>query len=348
MQNNRMFRLSSIISLVVGVFLLWCVGSWVRSAFMGRLIAGASVRIAVEQPLSSKEIARLLLEKKIISSALGYRVYVTLARENGARVGNYDLYPGTAYQDIARALARGPVRIEREVRVIEGWDITEEAAKLSTMNPDWGSAFTDLVGTSGGSQSFDPSWRTEFSFLQSLPANRSLDGYLFPDTYRVWEDEVPEGLVRKQLQTFESRLYKPYKDVALPKPLTSFDQAVILASIVEKEVPSAKDRGIVAGIFLRRLNEGMALQSDATLTYVTGSNRGRATADELALESAYNSYKHAGLPPGPIAQPALSAMEAVMHPTPSTYRYFLTDKHNNVLYASTFEEHIRNRQRAGY
>ena len=104
----------------------------------------------------------------------------------------------------------------------------------------------------------------------------------------------------------------------------------------------------MAGLFLRRLKQGMALQSDATLTYVTDSKRGRATPTELALDSLYNSYKHTGLPPSPISAPALSAVDAVFHPTLTKNLYFLTDEQGKVLYAGTFEEHLRNKRKAGY
>jgi len=241
-----------------------------------------------------------------------------------------------------------PVRVEREVRVIEGWDIDAQAEQLRVMKEEWKAEWQDLAGKSGNKGTFDPFLRTEYAFLKALPVNRSLEGYLFPDTYRVWEDEMPGSLVKKQLQVFQERVYARFKDAPLPAPLKNFDEAIILASIVEKEVRSPEDRKKVAGLFLRRLREGMALQSDATLTYVTGSKRGRATFEELELDSLYNSYQHRGLPPSPIAHPALSAIEAVFAPTPSTYRYFLTDKDGKVFYGTTFEEHIRNRQRAGY
>ncbi len=233
-----------------------------------------------------------------------------------------------------------PVRIEREVRVIEGWTVNDEADQLRALKPTWGG--------SANTRPFDVTLRGSFSFLRGIPIDRSLEGYLFPDTYRVWEDEMPKGLIQKQLSTFNERVYERFKDVTLPAPLKNMDQAIILASIVEKEVPSVSDRKIVAGVFLRRLKEGMALQSDATLGYITHSKRGRATAAELGLDSRYNSYAYPGLPPSPISNPGLSAIEAVFAPTPSTYRYFLTDKEGKVLYASSFEEHVRNKRRAGY
>ncbi len=343
-----MSRLLHLFLALLGVFFLWTFGTWFFDAFIGRIEPGPAVQLTLDRPLPRSEVANLLKEKSLINSPRGYSLYVALARVPAAKPGTYQIQPGLRYSDIARTLARGQERVEREVRVIEGWDIEEQVAQLAAWNPDWATAFQVLAGKSGNTAPFNPKWRLEFPFLQALAPDHSLDGYLFPDTYRVWEDEIPESLIRKQLKTFDQKVYQTFKDEPLPAPLKTFDEAVILASIVEKEVQTPKDRAIVAGLFLRRLREGMALQSDATLTYITGSTRGRATPAELALESTFNSYKNTGLPPSPIAHPALSAFEAVFHPTQSTYRYFLTDKNNNVLYASTFEEHVRNKQRAGY
>ncbi|MBP6944877.1 endolytic transglycosylase MltG [Patescibacteria group bacterium] len=344
-----MSRLLHLVLACLGILCLWKFGGWAFSSFVGKIEPGSPAIIRLDQSLTHKEVAqRLQDEYRVVNSALGYRIYTAIARSPKAKPGTYQIQPGTRYSDIAPLLARGPQRAEREVRVIEGWDLRNQADQLAAINPAWRPTFLGFTGQSGNTAPFDPKWRAEFPFLQSLPADRSLEGYLFPDTYRVWEDELPESLIRKQLSVFDQRVYQIFKDMPLPAPLKTFDEAVILASIVEKEVQTTKDRAIVAGLFLRRLQEGMALQSDATLTYITGSNRGRATAEELRLETAYNSYKNRGLPPGPIAHPALSALQAVFNPTKTPYRYFLTDKQNNVLYAATFEDHIRNRQRAGY
>lgn len=343
-----MSRALSLVSTLIALWCVWVMGSWVFASFIGHVEAGPAIVIRIDHPLSSQETAEKLQSTGILSSARGYRIYVFLARTNGAKTGSYELRPGISYREIARLLARGPERIEQEVRVIEGWDIRDEAAQLANWNPTWKEAFFSLAGQSVNVKPFDPKWRAEFAFLRSLPNARSLDGYLFPDTYRVWQDEMPENLIRKQLQTFDQKVHQPFKDATIPDPLINFDQVITLASIVEKEVPSAVDRKMVAGIFLHRLNLGMALQSDATLTYLTNSKRDRASQDDLALTNQYNSYKHVGLPPSPISQPAFSAIEAVLHPTQTKNLYFLTDKQGKVLYASTFEEHIRNRQKAGY
>lgn len=294
------------------------------------------------------EIAEKLQQKGIVLTGLGYRAYAWLdSSAKHAVLGSYRLKPGMSYHDIARVLALGPERHEGTVRIIEGWTLKDIQQNLSQERGIERVKMEAMMGTVADGRAFDSRLREDFAFLKSLPKTRSLEGYLFPDTYRIWEDQLPEGLVRKQLGEFRDRYGSVQIDSSIA-PLKSIDEVVILASIIEKEVRGAEDRKMVAGIFLRRLKEGMPLQSDATLNYVTQSGSSRASREELALDSPYNSYKYRGLPPGPICNPGATALEAVLHPKTSPYRFFLTDKEGKVLYAQTFEEHGRNRQKAGY
>ncbi|MBD3251912.1 endolytic transglycosylase MltG [Candidatus Uhrbacteria bacterium] len=185
----------------------------------------------------------------------------------------------------------------------------------------------------------------DYAFLSEVPESHSLEGYLFPDTYEVWEDQLPEGLIRKQLRTFANKVIIPLEEQRAASGL-SWHEVVTLASIVEAEVRTPKTRKVVAGIFLNRLNDGMRLQSDATLNYIIDEGRDRATQQDLKLDSPYNTYRLEGLPPGPVGNPGLSSIEAVLNPTPTEYYFFLTDESGNVYYAETFEGHQRNRQEA--
>ncbi len=191
---------------------------------------------------------------------------------------------------------------------------------------------------------FDAKLKGDFPFLKELPAGASLEGYLFPSTYRVWKDQLPLGLVRKQLDEFANWQSNSAADIQ--KQGMSLPDLVTLASIVEKEVANPQDRKIVAGIFLRRLREGMPLQSDATVNYLTRSGRARSTAKDLEVDSPYNTYKYKGLPPAPIGNPGQAALDAVLHSTDLGYRYFLTDDKGKTYFAKTLEEHVQNRRTA--
>lgn len=332
---------------------LFCLGFFVSVRFIYRALfsvpdTGPRINVTIPQGASLSETADRLHKARLIPSSGEYWIFGLFSLSARHPLGStYGLRPGTSYRRMAQLLNRGPSRIESETRIIEGWTLEEEMEYLDSQKQVRPSEFAQIAGRSQNRVAFDPALREAFPFLQSLPDDRSLEGYLFPETYRVWEDLLPDGLIRKQLGEFQKRFVGVTVTTA-SAPLKTLDEVVTLASIVEKEVSGEKDRKIVAGIFLRRLREGMPLQSDATLNYLTRAGRTRPTADDLAIESAFNSYKNKGLPPSPICNPGESAIRAVLQPTASKYRYFLTDLQGDVLYASTFEGHKRNRLRAGY
>lgn len=337
-------------ALLLGFFILVFVGAgvFVKTAYIGSPRAGARIRVEVPQDATVDVVAERLAAQGVIDSARWYRAYSVIdSRTKRARAGAYDVVPGASLQSLAVQFSRGPERVETAVRVIEGWTLTEIEATLVKDYLIGAETFRRLAGERHNAAAFDPALRLEFSFLQSVPPGRSLEGFLFPDTYRVYEDTLPEGLIRKQLAEFQAR-FGDARVESRSAPLSSLFEVVTLASIVEKEVPGVEDRRRVAGVFLRRLREGMPLQSDATLSYLTGSKRAQASAKDLQLDSPYNSYKVKGLPPGPIGNPGATAIEAVLDPVLGEDRYFLTDKAGKVFYAATFEGHIRNRQKAGY
>lgn len=226
-----------------------------------------------------------------------------------------------------------PKREEVSVTVIEGWTIRDLQRALQNLNVD-----------AQPSDFFASQFASSNSFLQGLSPTTSMEGYLFPDTYRVWKDELPTALIQKQLNEFAEKT-DGFSDAAT-KQGRSFRDVVILASILEKEVRNPEDLPIVAGIFMNRMKRGMMLQSDATLNYVLQSGQSRLTAEDLKSNSLYNTYKYKGLPPGPISNPGKPALDAALHPAKTEYLYFLTDLKGKTYFARTLEEHIRNRYRA--
>lgn len=306
---------------------------------------GTPVTISSNEP---SRVANALKEVDLIASRWSFRLYLWLDRRaSRIKPGGYEIAPGSSYNDIVSELIVGTPKTEVQVRVIEGWTVDDVKAELVQ---DFGVSSTAVdaaLGKSANRGSFAAEWRNEFPFLKPLPENRSLEGYLYPDTYRVWKEQLPEALIRKQLQEFSREVAGlPLTEKSLP--LKSLDEVIRLASIVEKEVPSYEDRRLVAGLFLTRLREGMLLQSDATVEYVTNSGRSRSTGKDLQIQSPFNTYRYKGLPPAPISNPSLSAIKAVLDPNVQGYRYFLTDEAGKVYYAKTLQEHAANRAKAGF
>lgn len=341
---RNMGKLGVLIVLLVGA---WFGFEWVNEAYWA-VPVGAVKSIEIPQGADGMTVAQILQSAGIIESATRYRLYGRIDDAVGrARAGAYQIRPGTNYREIARVLALGPARDEVQVTIIEGETIDQLVDQLKAEQKIDPVDTVRVTGRSLDRVPFDAALRDTYPFLSSLPRERSLEGYLFPNTYRVWADQLPEGLIAKQLDEFQKR-FAAAKPGSQSSPLKSLDEVIILASIVQDEVRSEADMRLVAGLFLNRLRDGMALQSDATLNYLTGSGRARATSRDLSIDSPWNTYKYRGLPPSPIGNPGEAAIKAVLDPEPSEYRYFLTDDAGKTYYGRTLDEHIANRQKAGY
>jgi len=179
-----------------------------------------------------------------------------------------------------------------------------------------------------------------YYFLTLRPAGASLEGYLFPDTYLEQGNLSAQKLINDMLKNFENKI-SPYQEAISQHPQRlNLHQIITLASIVEAEAKTKEDRQLIAGILLKRLELGMNLEADVTINYLTG--RKKTLASDLKIDSPYNTYQHKGLPPGPINNPGLEAIEAVIYPTPSDYLFFMAGKNGQIYYAKTLEEHNNN------
>ncbi len=267
-------------------------------------------------------------------------------------LSNYLLYD-LKKQDKQRKLEIQNAKTEEiAITLIEGWNVKDIAHYLDKQGIVKAEDFLKYQ------LEFD---KSQYSFLQNVPKKYDLEGFLFPDTYRLFASIknndakiASEAVIKKLLDNFENKLPESAEAKAVKQGLSLYE-AITLASIVEKETgrnaatPESKvkldeERKIVAGIFYNRLRTGMALESDATINYVTGKNLPSPTLEDLQINSAYNTYKYPGLPPGPIANPSLSSIEAVLNPIQTDYYYFLHKQPSGEpVYSKTFEEHVENK-----
>lgn len=223
---------------------------------------------------------------------------------------------------------------EWELTVVEGWTVEDINSKLVSLGIFQNGEFLAEVKLSA----------EKYSSWADVPRGADLEGYLFPDTYRFFIDDSIGEVVGKMLDNFDHKLTREMRDEIKKRNKTIFE-IVTMASIVEREVRTAADRPIVAGIFWKRLATGMPLQADSTINYVTGKKTPAVSADDLETDTLYNTYKYKGLPPGPISNPGAAAIEAAIYPTETAYWFFLTDEAGQVHYAKTFEEHVENKEK---
>lgn len=244
---------------------------------------------------------------------------------------------------------------EKTVKVLEGWSLRDIAAALEK---DDLVATEDFFAVAGEPQTdyrraaaeiYPLDFSQEFSFLADKPKHYGLEGYLFPDTYRVFASTTPENIIRRLLTNFDAKLTPEMRADISAQGRTIYE-VITLASLIEKEAPidyqsgDNTDAKLISGIFMNRLAIGQGLQADATLSYIFNDNKPAHSGAELEIDSPYNTYKYRGLPPGPICNPGILAIEAAIYPTKNDYYYFLTPKgKREVIYARTYEEHLNNK-----
>jgi UPF0755 protein len=364
MRSTPTLRLSSALSLLLGALLLAaCSGGDLLSAYL------ETHRAALEQPAATEKrptrfvvapgaparsIAANLKAAGLITDDQLFEAYVRVnGLANQLQAGTFTLSPDMTIPQIAEALqnARAPEII---VRIGEGWRL-EQTADYLDMNTSLDGVEYKRRGASGNLTGLDPN---AYPFLSQRPEGASLEGFLYPDTYRLpAEDASVLDLLRRQLDQFKLVVMPMWERSQAEgrtnlKTNLSLHQALTLASIVEREAVVDDERPMIARVYLNRLGRNMQLQADPTVQYAMGYQpaTGRWWKSPMFLEeydkvdSPYNTYKVTGLPPGPICSPSLESIRAVLEPAEHSYLYFvaLPDGSGRHAFSTTFEEHLEN------
>lgn len=299
-------------------------------------------RFVVETGEGGANIADHLRAQQFINNATVFKIYLWVSGlGEQLQAGLYQLPPRATMVDIAHILKKGDV-LKNEIRVTipEGTSSVRIADILSEKGVMQREAFLQLVQVIDTRTVLPDAF---YSFFQDKPSDQGLEGYLFPDTYFFYFDSEPSFILKKFLDTFQTRTEALFTSAKTEGK--NIHEILTLASIVEAEAQRKEDKRLVAGIFFKRLELGMPLQSDATVNFVTGKSALQPTFEDLEQDSRYNTYKYAGLPPGPINNPGLESIEAVLSPEPSEYLYFIALPDIGVIYAKTFEEHKQNKEK---
>ncbi len=294
----------------------------------------AAMRYSVPKGVTTDQISNDLARKEIFHNAFEFSLLHWFIGDT-IKDGTYYFTQGMSEYDMYRAFITGPVRREKTITIIEGWTLNRIAEYLASQGLANVSVFLDET---------KKDWSTSYSFLINTGHVSSLEGYLFPDTYRVFEDASSRDIIAKILSNFDRKFSEEMKRDARSVGL-SIHEVVTLASIIEREVANDEDRKLVSDILQRRLKINMALQADSTVNYATGKSMPQASLSDISIDSPYNTYKYRGLPPGPIGNPSLSSLRAVIYPKQNPYFYFLTSADGKVHYSKTFEEHKRKKQK---
>ncbi len=304
--------------IVVGTFIWWQRGLSAASS------STAPVIFTVNKGEGVREIANSLSSKGLIKDPIVFFLYTRInGLDKQIQAGDFKINPSMTAPQIAEDLTHGTLDVW--ITVPEGLRAEEIASLLSGKLPN-----------------YNNSWRAELD---------SNEGYLFPDTYLFPKDAT----VQTVIDTMRANFDKKYDSVKnLQTTSLTKAQTIIIASIIEKEAKYAQDRPLVASVFINRLKLGMPLGSDPTVMYALGYQPSEKTwwkqdltANDLAINSPYNTRLNTGLPPTPISNPGLSSIEAALNPANTNYLYFFADKQGHLHFATTIQGHNANIQKYG-
>jgi UPF0755 protein len=323
---NKLWRVLSIVVVVILVVTTVFIRQVYNTALQPVSASQHNVLVTVPTGATIEEIAKRLEDAGLIKHAWAFEWYV---RNNNIRdklqAGTYYLRPNQGVKSVVEALTQGKI-----------------AANLFTILPGQRlSQIATALEVNGGFKAADvekalsPDNYADHPALTDKPAGASLEGYLYPESFQKIAETKPETIIRQSLDEMQKHLTPDIREAFVRQGLT-VHQGVTLASIVEREVSKPEDRKIVAQVFLSRLKLGMMLQSDVTVIY--GALKA-GQEPRLDFDSDYNTYKHTGLPPGPISNVSANTLEAVAAPADTDYLYFVAGDDGKTYFSHTVAEH---------
>ncbi len=307
--------------------------------------AGEAVRIEIPSGTSPFEVAELLEGNGVIRNAFIFKYYLRYYNEGPRfQAGTYDFTPGAELDAIIAQLNEGrTVKAETfRYTIPEGYTVLQIAEKLSSEGLVDKEAFLQLVESESAAR-----WsQSAASIPERDDIRHRLEGYLFPETYELAVGSTAEDILKRMMTELDNRMamLPDGWEEALGESGLTWHEIMTIASLVEREVVVEEERALVAGVIYNRLNDKMPLQIDATVQYALDKPKERLLEKDLQIDSPYNTYQIPGLPPGPIASPSLSSIEAALFPEASEYLYYVTKKDGTQthLFAKTYKEHLRN------
>jgi len=326
----------------------WYLG--LRASELNTPVSTSNERIhfVVKRGETARQIATRLKALGIIRDTRLFELYLRYyGLTTKLEAGDFTLRRNMTIPEIAQALQQARAK-EVVITIKEGWRMEEIADYLGAQKVVDTQEFLSLARTP---DALSPRIRNRHVFLEALPPGSTLEGYLFPETYRVAVGSTPEAIISKMLETFDRRVPVQWRKDAAARGYT-LHQIVTMASIIERETPLAQERPLVSSVYWNRLEgrcpeAGTYLQADPTVQYAMGRPgqwwwQPSSVDVYKQIKSPYNTYLHPGLPPGPIANPGLSAIKAAVYPARTRYCFFVATGNGGHAFAVTLAEHERN------
>ena len=282
--------------------------------------------IIINEGMSLGDVATILAEERLIRNKPIFMLWARiLGHSRRIKAGEYQMSHGMTPHNILEMLSRGTI-ISHAVTIPEGYSTTQIADLFAEKGLIHKQQFLELTKNRDFMKKYDIS-------------SPSLEGYLYPDTYQFGRGLSAELIIDTMVKRFRE-LVLPYKKSASESGMT-WNEIITLASIVEKETGKAEERPLIASVFLNRLKKRMRIESDPTVIYGIENFNGNLTRKDLSKPTPYNTYVIWGLPPGPIANPGLDAIKAVLNPAQTDYLYFVSKNDGFHYFSKTLKEHNR-------
>jgi UPF0755 protein len=296
--------------------------------------AGPEVEVEIPQGSSTHRIASILEEEGVVTNARNFRLYVRVKGGGPFQAGSYTLRERSSFDDVIKALEKGPTLTFERLTIPEGLTIKQVAERVATLPGRSAEKFLEVANSGQVRSKYQPA------------GSNNLEGLLFPDTYNFEAKDDEKAILERMVRTFEAAAAEAGIDDVGQGGLVDPYQAIIVASLVEREARVSEERGKVARVIYNRLEKNMLLQVDATVIYAlgrTGEKGLRVLNRDLEVDSPYNTYKRAGLPPAPIASPGRATLRAAVDPDDGPWLFYVVVEEDGThAFATTLAEHNRN------
>ncbi|MCP4041045.1 MAG: endolytic transglycosylase MltG [Gammaproteobacteria bacterium] len=326
-KKHTLILLGLLIIVVAGGVSIWVLREWQGTLNQQLKVGAQGLKYSISSGVSFSQVAQDLAAKGVLEKP---RYLVWAARWKGIanriKAGEYLISPGKTAAELLDLFVQGKI-VYHNITLVEGWSFRQV---LDTVN-----AHQEILHTL--EDLTDAEIMARLGFTGRYPEGRFL-----PETYSFPRGTTDVGFLRRAYQDMAFRLQAEWQQRDIGIPLRTPYEALILASIIEKETGRAEERAKIAGVFIRRLRKNMRLQTDPTVIYGLGANfDGNLRRRDLKQDTPYNTYVHKGLPPTPIAMPGIDAIRAVLHPEDGDELYFVAKGDGSHKFSATLKEHHR-------
>ena len=327
--------MKKIIPLVISLILAMLLGGYWVLNYTGsnaEYAKGKRYIVTITPGMTTADIAQLLHSKHLVKTPEAFRLEAKVrGLERNLKAGMYEIEGGMSNSEIVDVLSKGQVHMLK-FTVPEGFSIVKTGKKLEAEGLGSAAKFEEAAKN-----------YTPYPYMETSDPNviYKAEGFIYPTTYLFEVGLSEKDLLAMMVKEFNTQLNKENIPEEAQQQGMSIRDLVNLAAMVEMEAVYKEEQPRIAGVFLKRLSISMPIQSDTTIQYILGTQKEEVTIADTKIQNPYNTYQNPGLPPGPIACPSMSSVQAVLHPEKTDYLYFVAEKDGHHYFTRTYAEHLR-------